>query len=171
MTDDYRRLWQLLPWGDNRVPNIPKKIVIHCMGEYLDVGPDLATQYKTQPGIYHASMWLNITKLSAHALISPTGVIIRHRKDNEVAWHAKGHNYDTLGVEFLVKGVWTWGPWAERIKTPYLEPAQFDAGQEQVSEWIKQWNIHEITTHHALDPDRRPDPGDGFPFAEFHQML
>ena len=83
MADDHRVLWQLLPWGDNEVSNIPKKIVIHCMGEYLDIDQVTAKKFGVPPGVYHASMWLNTTKLSAHALVAPTGVIIRHRKDNE----------------------------------------------------------------------------------------
>jgi len=69
----------------------PKRIVIHAMGEYID----------TEPVDYHAVDWLRKLGLSAHAFITPSGVVIRGRKDAQGAYHAKGYNAGSLGVEFL----------------------------------------------------------------------
>ena len=150
---------------------VPKKIILHAMAEYLNIDPATAKKYNIEAGEYHALRWLDIIGLSAHALISPTGVSIRCRNDDQIAWHARGNNTNTLGVEFLVKGVYDYGSFLQRIKTPYLTDDQFHCGQEQIREWVEAWNIESIKTHSEIDPGRKHDPGAGFPTNEFLQEL
>ena len=158
-----------LPYGGGF--QIPDTIVFHSMAEYLVIDKATAKSVNVTPGVYHASRWLEILGLSAHALVATSGVIIRQRRDNEGTWHARGHNRNTLGIEFLVEGEHTYMSFLERIKTPYLTREQYDAGQEQVHEWLGFYNIQNMKTHHELDPDRKQDPGSGFDMSEFLQEL
>ena len=68
----------------------PNKIVVHAMGEFINNKPAWA--------------FLESIGLSAHIFVTPSGVIVRSRKDRQGAWHAKGFNTDSLGIEFLVPG-------------------------------------------------------------------
>ena len=140
--------------------NTPDLIVLHAMGEYIEGEPDL-----------WAPAFLDKIGLSAHALVTPDGNIIRCREDYEGAWHAKGHNKNSLGIEFLVQGVHTYGSFMERIKTNYLTAPQYEAGLEQVRNWMKIHHITNIKTHSELSPGRKFDPGQGFPLVTFLQEL
>ena len=53
------------PYGDEQ--NVPKLIVIHAMGEYIE---------NDDGQVYTAVDWLIKLKLSAHKLITPSGVSI-----------------------------------------------------------------------------------------------
>ena len=128
-----------LPYGGGH--QIPDTIVFHAMAEYLVIDKATAKSMNVVAGIYHASRWLEVIGLSAHALVATSGVIIRQRRDQEVAWHAKGHNVNTLGIEFLVQGEHTYASFLERIKTRYLTQEQIDAGQEQILQWGDMHNI------------------------------
>lgn len=134
----------------------PQKIVIHAMGEYIDNG--------TQD--YHAKEWLDKLGLSAHYLVCPSGVIIQTRQINEMAWHAKGHNTNSVGIEFLVSGLHTYGTFLEAIKKKYLTKDQLEAGIE-LCQSLKTKGLSELTRHDALDPGRKFDPGRGFPWEDF----
>ena len=149
----------------------PTDIILHSMAEYIIVDPATAKRYGIKVGEYHALQWLDILGLSAHALIAPTGVSIRCRNDDEMAWHAKSNNSNTLGIEFLVPGAYGYYDFIQRIKTPYLTDDQFHCGQEQIREWVEAWNIESIKTHNEIDPGRKHDPGAGFPTNEFLQEL
>jgi len=135
----------------------PKRIIIHAMGEYIG-----------EPGWkHHAVQFLDGIKLSAHAIIAPDGENYRCRADTQGAYHALGHNTDTLGLEFLVQGVHTYASFLDSIRTPYLYPEQYEVGVEQVKTWIKHWGITEVLRHSDISPERKVDPGDGFPWAMF----
>lgn len=149
----------------------PKMIVLHAMAEYIDVDAKTAKQKGIAPGPCHAVRWLDICGLSAHALITPTGVSIRCRKDDQMAWHARGHNHNSLGIEFLVPGKHNYQTFLAAIKKPYLTNEAFHCGQEQIREWLEAWNIDEMKTHQELDPSRKHDPGTGFPLNDFLQEL
>lgn len=135
----------------------PELIVIHAMGEFIG-GDDWHS---------HAVQYLNKTGLSAHSLVAPDALNYRLRKDTEGAYHAKGFNTDSLGLEFLVAGVHNYNTFLETIKTPYLTDGQYLAGVEQVKEWIDLWPIKKIVRHSDLSPERKVDPGDGFPWQQF----
>ncbi len=144
----------LLPKGGGR--QAPKRIVIHAMGEFI-----------RPPGhkhIWPALDWLRYIGLSAHALVTPSGVIMETRDCNLVAWHAKGHNTDTLGVEFLVPGIHDYDSLCRIMAFTWPSAAQYEAGRGLIATWRSNWDIprEEIYRHSTLDPDRRDDPGAGF---------
>lgn len=141
--------------------NDPNRIIVHAMAE--NIMSDGTT--------YTSIDWLNEIGLSAHALCTPNGEIIRCRKDDQGAWHAKGHNENTLGIEFLVPGVHGYGSFIETIKRPYLTDKQHRAGTEFVKNWMDLWDITEIQRHSDIDPNRKKDPGKGFPWVQFLEDL
>ena len=143
--------------------NQPKKIVLHTMAEFINYdGEDMYAPY-----------FLRKIGLSAHSLITPIGQEILCRYPTEGAYHAKGHNTDSLGLEFLMQGVHTYESFLETLKTPYLSAAAFDKGVEVVKGWMDKFDIpiEEVVTHQEIDPDRKYDPGTGFPLEEFKNEL
>lgn len=135
----------------------PSRIVVHCMAEYID----------TEPQDYPAVDWLRRLGLSVHALVAPSGVVIRCRRDDQGAYHAKGYNADSLGVEFLVPGVHTDTTFLAAIRKRYLTPAQYRSGVELVARWRELHGIEVIDRHSDLSPGRKSDPGRGFPWERF----
>ncbi len=140
--------------ADHQTPN---RIVVHAMAEYIH----------TEPMDYHAVDFLRRMALSVHAFITPSGVVIRSRKDTQGAHHARGFNKDSLGVEFLVPGVHTQATFLEAIKKEYLTPAQYASGVALVKGWVKNHGIERIDRHSELSPLRKQDPGEGFPWRRF----
>jgi len=116
---------------------------------------------------YHAVDYLNKLGLSAHSLITPSGVNIRCRKNGEGAYHAKNFNTDSLGIEILVPGVHTYQTFIRKIQEPYCTQIQYDSTVSQVKDWIRIFGITEIKRHSDIDPTRKKDPGDGFPWTQF----
>lgn len=117
-----------------------------------------------------AATFLRSNGLSAHALIKPDGTIIRCRRDNQGAYHAAGHNTNSLGVEFLVPGDHDYASFVKAIgKSGWVKAAQLKAGVELVAEWVKTHEISftRIKQHSTLSPGRKVDPGSGFPWARF----
>ncbi len=139
--------------------NNPELIVIHALGEYIE----------WEPEDLWAPAFLDKIGLSAHALVTPDGNIIRCREDYEGAWHAKNFNKNSLGIEFLVEGTHTYETFRQRIKEKYITGAQYNAGVKQVREWIEKHNIEQIKAHSELSPRRKFDPGMGFPMTLFIQ--
>ena len=138
----------------------PKRIVIHCMAETV--------VYEDRQ--YHAWELLDFLKLSAHILIHPNGDRTRCRADDEMAWHAKGFNTDSLGVELLVPDAFNLDQLQQRTKTTWASKEQMDSLVQQIMVWKKAWPIERIDRHSDLDPARRwYDPGEGFNFMELLQ--
>jgi len=138
--------------------NNPKMIVVHCMGEFL-----------LDPHPIHASDFLAKIGLSAHVLITPTGDAIICRDDDQGAYHAKGYNTNSLGIEFLVPGHHTYGTFLETIKSPYVGTEQWEAGVTAVRRWREAYDIPltKIFRHSDLSPGRKVDPGTGFDWDKF----
>lgn len=139
-----------------------QRLVVHCMGERI--GAASAWQHLQQEG------------LSAHALIEPDGTILRCVPRDQIAYHTKGFNDRSLGVELLVSGVSTydglaqavgwnlspWGPAATLPADPYT-PAQY----ESLVWWLRDEQAAAghplpVTFHDALSPERKFDPGPVF---------
>lgn len=142
----------------------PNRIIVHSMGEYLDLGSEPV----------HATEFLDkVMKFSAHILVSPNGIIYRQRSDDQIAWHAKGHNMNTLGIEILVDGVWTYGPWKERIKEDWCSKFQFYVAAAVVRNWMLKWSITPqlVLRHSDVDPARKVDPGEGFDWLTFKELI
>ena len=137
--------------------NEPKIIVVHAMGEYIGGnGWD-----------NHAVQYLNKAGLSAHSLIAPDATNYRCRLDSETAYHALGFNTDTLGMEALVEGVHDYASFLKAIDKPYLSKIQYQCMVEQAIEWKQMHDIIKIVRHSDLSPERKVDPGNGFPWKMF----
>ena len=137
----------------------PAMIVVHAMGEYV-----MADDGKS---FDHAPEFLERMKLSAHALVAPDGTVFRCRNDDEGAYHARGFNTDSLGMEMLVAGRHDYGSFVKAISKPYLTDAQYAAAVAQCREWVSLHGITRIVRHSDLSPGRKLDPGSGFPWDKF----
>lgn len=139
--------------GNQRV----KTIVLHAMGEFIDADPD----------DFYAPYFLASLNLGAHYFVSPSGVIVRAAKPDETCWHAKGHNTDSVGIEILVPGLHTYETFLAALNEgdPFSD-AQYDAVRGLVAD-LKRGNpdFKTLTTHAALDPGRKLDPGPHFDIA------
>ena len=166
----------LLPFGDRT--NDPKLITLHAMGEYIHADKNAVDYYATHGKFlelgrdYHAPEWLRALGLSAHQLICPGGMRIKCREDNHGAWHARGFNEDSLGVEFLVRGIHTYDTFLAAIALPWVDNDQFSEGQELVRYWMETHDIRKfgVKYHSELSPGRKKDPGAGFP-SSFRETL
>ena len=151
-----------IPLPAGATHNAPVLIVVHAMGEYID----------TDGRDYFALDYLKKIGLSAHIFITPSGVAIKSREFTEGAHHVKGHNTNTLGIEFLVPGLHTYESFLEAINTQYVTDAAFKTGLEVVREYLNRMpNTPKprevIRTHAELNPGRKFDPGKGFPYNHF----
>lgn len=138
--------------------NKPKLIVVHAMGEFL-----------LDPNPIHASDFLAKLGLSAHALVAPNGDIFICRDDDQGAYHARGYNTDSLGIEFLVEGHHNYETFLETIKTDYVTDVQWFAGVQAVKSWREAYDIPvtKIVRHSDISPGRKVDPGKGFKWEKF----
>lgn len=135
----------------------PKGIVIHSIGEFID----------TEGEDYYAPEFLRKIGLSAHYFITPTGVVIQSVDDDRVAYHAKGFNTDSIGIEFMVPGLHTYATFRDRIEKPYMGKAQYTVGVNLVKDLCAKYNIKNVRTHSELSPQRKHDPGPAFPLCKF----
>ncbi len=148
-----------LPAGPAR--NNPKRIVVHAMAQHIVVKDD----------ILFAPDFLEYAGLSAHKLIDPSGEVITCRNDNEGAWHARGFNTDSLGIEFLVEGVHDYASFINEIKSNYITNKQWIAGLVVINNWMNQYDIKKIDRHSDIDPSRKKDPGSGFSWNDLLETL
>jgi len=135
----------------------PDTLVIHAMSEYIN-------------GMY-ADEFLSSVGLSAHFLLKPNGEFIKLRKTTEVAWHAKGFNTNSIGIEVLVEGSHTYDTFLEKIKTDWVKPEQYKALIEMSNGIIEHYDIEKVVRHSDLSPERKKDPGDGFKWQYFKDQL
>lgn len=140
----------------------PDTIIVHSMMEYFRMADGR---------ILHARQFLIDYGLSAHVLVSANGWFSRERMDTQGAYHAKGHNTNSLGIEFLVPGIHdtkedTLDDFYRRIGRPYVTNDAYRVGKDIILEWIKAWPIKQIVRHSDIDPTRKRDPGEGFPWSK-----
>ena len=137
-----------------------RQLVVHCMGEYIN-----------GVSAHDALAALNV---SAHALILPNGTIQHCVPRDQRAYHVADMNSGRLGVELLVSGDhnlkslaaaigWDRDAWQPMVALP-ADPYT-DAQYTSLAWWLAQearladlgWAA--VTTHHALQPERKFDPG------------
>lgn len=141
--------------------NAPTRIVVHAIGEFLEGGDrDM-----------HVTEFLKTIGLSAHLLITPSGGVIRCREDDQGAYHAKGYNTNSLGIEYMVPGVHTMVTFTEAIKEDWVSEKQFESGLRCIKNWYKLWHIQDIDRHSDLSVGRKVDPGRGFPMDRLLNKL
>lgn len=137
----------------------PDKLIIHSMSEHIN-------------GMY-ADEFLSSIGLSAHFLLKPNGEFIKLRKTTEKAWHAKGFNTNSVGIEVLVEGEHTYETFLDKIKTDWVKPEQMEALIEMSNGIITHYDIKKenVFRHSDLSPDRKKDPGEGFDWDYFKSKL
>ena len=141
----------------------PTAIVIHAIGEYIRLeGEDV-----------YAPRFLRSRGESAHAFITPSGEVIVARNNDQVAWHARAHgfNFKSIGVEFMVPGAHTWDTFRKAIQTDWVREVQYKAGVQFVKDLLDLYPIGDIVEHSAIDPERKVDPGSGFPWLLFNEDI
>lgn len=98
--------------------------------------------------------------------------------DEAVAFHCKGANTETLGLEIAYRAD-AWGKDHAREETLIRRAA------EACKPWVKKYDIPPILltaedwkagkrgflSHASLDPSRRTDPGPSFPWARFFECI
>lgn len=157
-----------MPWVTwvNEPPANPRRrapdgVVIHAMGEFIELGDKdlLAWEYLVTIG------------LSAHAFVSPSGVIVRQVPDMKVASHARGYN-SRLGIEVCVPGIHTLSTLYDAMTTDWVSSSAFAATVEQTKAWLDEYDLDldVVDPHSDLDPRKR-DPGSGFPWQDFLRAL
>lgn len=145
----------------------PKRGVVHAMGEYIRLDDGR---------VMGAAEFLEHIGLSAHCLVHPSGDRIRTRRPDQVAWHAKGHNSNTYGVEMLVPGTHDYASLLDATKVPgWANGMQILALTEEfrgVAALYPEFDTNNINRHSDLDPERRWfDPGEGFPWDDFKRQM
>jgi N-acetyl-anhydromuramyl-L-alanine amidase AmpD len=137
--------------------NEPDTIIIHAMAEkILDPEPLDAVEFMRKYGY------------SAHSVIYPDGKNVRCRQDNEFAYHAKGYNRNSLGIEVLVPGEHDYASFLEAIAKPdWVTEAAFQKLVYQTKEGLSLYPIKRVARHSDLSPGRKLDPGKGFPWGDF----
>ena len=109
-------------------------------------------------------------RVSAHYVVGPAGEIYSLVEDQDTAWHVRGRNSDTIGIEIVgwADDPSSWNPqniaalsalvgW---LSTTYGVPLVYQATPEEPP------TARGFVSHHALDPSRRSDPGPYFPWEE-----
>ena len=152
-------IYDMLEWGGDN--NDPSKIVIHSMGESINNNGD----------IYEARDWLDFLKLSSHYLIKPDGDVIQCRANGQTAYHARGFNKNSIGIEFLVPGTHDYGTFIRAIESDWVQPEQYETGIELCRDLINEFGDMMIVRHSDLSPGRKVDPGKGFRWQEFKQKI
>lgn len=153
--------------------NNPKRIILHAIAQWIHIDESAARQLNVAARDYPALEWLALRGLSVHKIIDVNGNTIVCRHDTQQAFHAKGHNTDTLGLEFEVPGKHTYTSFIEIINSNWVSDTQFTAGVNEVRSWLYQWGLtpNDVFTHQQIDPDRKQDPGNGFPLNNFINIL
>ena len=138
--------------------NAPRMIVVHSMGEFI-----------LDPHPIHATDFLAKLGYSAHVLVAPNADIYICREDDQGAYHARGYNTDSLGIEFLVEGHHNYSTFIETIKSPFVSDEQLEAGIDAVRLWVRTHDIprDKVVRQSDISPGRKVDPGAGFPWDNF----
>lgn len=146
-------MWRRSPHHDARpAGSVPRRVVLHS-----DAAPSIGSciNHITNPA----------SKVAYHVSISAAGSVYQHVPWERRAWHAKGFNADTIGVN---------------LSNPQRGRAPFPELQLEVAAAVIAWiimpacpfvHISGITTHHILDPGRRFDPAPAEPTFQLDRFI
>lgn len=162
--------WQGKPTG----PLEPIHGVAHAMGWKILINEDVLDYYGAKAGthdeVVYAAEWLDRIGYSAHWLVAPGGEAIHCRREDQVAWHCKanGRNWDSIGIEFLVRDALTYDDLLEAMRADWLSTSQYETGVELFSRAAREygWTGNYLSRHSDEDGGKH-DPGDGFPWDDF----
>lgn len=141
-----------------------RKIVLHATG-----GPDCDASRSFRGGTLDGIVrhfLRNRSRISIHYVIGRDGRIVAMVPESQIAWHVRGHNQDSIGIELVNDG--------DGIDQ-YTDP-QIDALIDLLRELLErhQLGVDAIKTHAELDDStivcngvaikRKQDPGRAFPF-------
>jgi len=154
-----------MPQIGTQTIQVPDTIVIHAMAEYIDTEPFDMSAYDLLRGM----------GLSAHFLVTPSGLSLKCCGEQRMCYHAKGHNMNSIGIEILVPGLHTYATFAARImdtKWCYHQ-AQWDEAVALVRYLMDAWDISPgcVVRHSELSPGRKVDPGEGFEWQAFRKEI
>lgn len=156
-------------------------VVLHAIGEwvvdYTNAGG------KGQNYTWHCTDWLRAIGRSCHAFCMPDGRLVREVDSAYKAWHCKGSNSRSVGIEFVLPGVWPYGKFQAAMQgkrdAAYTD-AQIRAGAEWVSDRMIEHEIElsiggnseaVIRSHSVIAPGLKFDPGVPFPIASFRTVV
>jgi len=103
-------------------------------------------------------------KVSAHYVVSYTGRVTQLMRDSDIAWHARGVNSSTIGIEnegYSGRNNWT----AAQI-SKLASLVRFLCERHGIAK-----TRANIIGHYQVDPARRNDPGRYFPWDRFIAMV
>lgn len=139
-------------------------IIVHSMGQYI-------------AGTF-AGQFLNVSGLSAHALVDHLGVIYECVDYDRQAYHAglsklgdqENLNRTFIGIELLIEGDHTYATFLEAIKDPEsFTNEHYNSLSWLCNKLVKKYHIdlqrirrHSEVSGSDVRPDPKQDPGQGF---------
>eukprot|EP00039_Didymoeca_costata_P022819 m.347412 g.347412 ORF g.347412 m.347412 type:complete len:178 (-) comp32649_c0_seq1:135-668(-) len=138
----------------------PNRLIIHSMSEIIQ-------------GMHASDYLKEIAGLSVHFMILPDGKVMKLRKTHQIAYHALGHNTNTVGIEVLVEGEHTYDEFIDKIAKDWCNEAQMDSLVELSNGIIEYYDIKtdDVVRHSDIDPVRKSDPGQGFDWDVYKGRL
>lgn len=162
-------------WGKPTIDEPPRVIVVHTTEGWADIiEPDM--------GAENVAQWFatNDVEASYHTLVDSDSTVrcLPAGLDGTTAhkaWHCYGYNWCSLGVSFATRAA----QWPT-LPADWIEAA-LDRAADEVAAWCRRWSIPAeqitkadvdagrsgITSHGALNPGDRTDPGADFPWITF----
>lgn len=141
-------------------------LVVHAIAEYIE--DDTGRVWPVWDYLEHRG-------LSCHDLVMPSGVHIECREatnlEVEKAWHARGYNSRSVGIEVVVPGVHTYTSFLRAINGyAWVTNAAYAKAVDVAVKRCRTFDLDpetQMKRHSDLDPDRKQDPGDKFPWDPF----
>lgn len=163
--------------GRRRRPGEITGITLHAIGEWVVDATDAAGGGKGR--IYHCTDWLRAIGRSTHVFALPDGRGVREVDSWYKAWHAAGYNTSTVGIEFVLAGVWPYEKFQKAMEGRRPEAVYTDAQIAFGVEWCQARSVEHgfpltdetVRTHASRSPGRKKDPGVIFPLADFRARL
>lgn len=133
-------------------------VVIHAVGEYIDTGkPGEFSQYCVD--------FLRARDELPHYFITPSGIVLRAWGHKYIANHARGYNSESIGIELMLPGHWTYDTFVKELTSTAPEmrlednARRLDSLHKLLGELLDIYPEARIVGHAEIDPTRKVDPG------------